>query len=138
VARWDGHEDSSKGAIVHISEVYRTPTLTCSADETLAAVAARMVDDQVGALPVVEDGRIVGIISERDITRAVAEGADPQVVPAVDYATVDVESAVLGDDTYRVAQRMLEIGVRHLPVVEDHGVVGMVSMRDLLAVEVWG
>lgn len=124
---------------MRISEVYRPQLLTCRPDSRLPAVAEKMADDQVGALALLdEDGRISGIISERDITRAVAVEADPRSVTASQYATTDLEVATLDDDTYRVAQLMLEAGVRHLPVVHDHELVGMVSMRDLLAVETWG
>jgi CBS domain-containing protein len=97
-----------------------------------------MADEQVGALAVVEDTRVVGIISERDVTRAVAEEANLGSVTAAQYATTELGVALFNDDTYRIARRMLEAGVRHLPVVHDHAVVvGMESMRDLHAVETW-
>jgi signal-transduction protein with cAMP-binding, CBS, and nucleotidyltransferase domain len=103
----------------------------------LPAVAQKMTAEQVGALAVVEGTRVKGIISERDITRAVAEETDPRTVTASQYATAQLGVAALNDDTHRIAQRMLDVGVRHLPVVHDHEVIGMVSMRDLLAVETW-
>jgi len=124
---------------MQVSNVYRPDLLTCQADDPLSAVAQKMVDEQVGALAVVGDGgQILGIISERDVTRAVARETDPRTVTASQYATKQLEVATLNDDTYRIAQRMLEAGVRHLPVVDDNELVGMVSMRDLLAVETWG
>ena len=121
-----------------ISEVYRPQLVTCQAADRLPNVAQKMADEQVGALAVVEDARIVGIISERDVTRAVAEETDPRTATASQYATTQLEVALLDDDTYRIAQRMLEAGVRHLPVMHDHELVGMISMRDLLALEAWG
>ncbi len=123
---------------MQVSNVYRPQLLTCKADDRLSAVAQKMVDEQVGALAVVDDGEIFGIISERDVTRAVANETDPRAVTASQYATTELEVATLNDDTYRIAQLMLEAGVRHLPVVHDHELIGMVSMRDLLAVETWG
>lgn len=120
-----------------ISEVYRPQLVTCEMDDLLPAVAEKMTDEQVGALPVVDDTRIVGIISERDVTRAVAEETDPRTATAAQYATTELEVASLDEDTHRVAQRMLEANVRHLPVMQNHELVGMVSMRDLLAVETW-
>lgn len=120
-----------------ISEVYRPRLLSCQAADLLRAVAQKMVDEQVGALAVVEDAGIVGIISERDVTRAVAEETDPRAVTAAQYATTQLEVALLNDDTDQIAQRMLAAGVRHLPVMEDNELVGMISMRDLLAVETW-
>lgn len=122
---------------MQISEVYRPQLLTCQAADPLATVAQKMAAEQVGALAVVEDTSVIGIISERDVTRAVADETDPRSVTALQYATTQLEVATLNDDTHRVAQRMLDVGVRHLPVVHDHELVGMVSMRDLLAVETW-
>lgn len=122
---------------MQISEVYRPQLLTCQAADLLTTVAQKMAAEQVGALAVVEDTRVIGIISERDVTRAVADETDPRTVAASQYATTQLEVAMLNDDTHRVAERMLEAGVRHLPVVHDHELVGMVSMRDLLAVETW-
>lgn len=120
-----------------ISEVYRPQLVTCQSADRLPTVAQKMADEQVGALAVIEDARIVGIISERDVTRAVAEETDPRTATASQYATTQLEVALLNDDTHPIAQRMLEAGVRHLPVMEDNELVGMISMCDLLAVETW-
>ncbi len=120
-----------------ISEVYRPLLVTCQAEDLLPTVAQTLHAEQVGALAVVRDARIVGIISERDLTRALAEETDPRTVTASQYTTTQLEVALLNDDTYQVAHQMLQAGVRHLPVVDDHELVGMVSMRDLLAVETW-
>jgi signal-transduction protein with cAMP-binding, CBS, and nucleotidyltransferase domain len=120
-----------------ISEVYRPQLLTCQATDRLPSVAQRMADEQVGALAVSDDSRIVGIISERDVTRAVAKETDPRMVTASQYTTTQLEVAMLNDDTHHIADRMLQAGVRHLPVMHDHELVGMVSMRDLLALETW-
>lgn len=121
-----------------ISEVYRPLLLTCKADDQLSTVAQKMAEEQIGALAVIEGSRIVGIISERDLTRALADETDPRNTAASSYATTELEVALLNDDTDQVARRMLEAGVRHLPVVEDNEVVGMISMRDLLELETWG
>lgn len=121
-----------------ISDVYRPQLLTCWAADRLPIVAQAMSDERVGALAVVDDARVVGIISERDVTRAVAEEMNPTIVTASQYATTQLEVALLNDDTHQIARRMLEAGVRHLPVMRDHELVGMVSMRDLLAVDTWG
>lgn len=118
-----------------ISEVYQLPLLTCQAAARLTAVAQKMAAEQVSALAVVDGSSVVGIISERDVTRAVAEETDPRTVTASQYATTQLEVAMLDDDTQQIAYRMLEAGVRHLPVMHDNELVGMVSMRDLLAAD---
>lgn len=122
---------------MRISEVYRPQLLTCEASEPLPAVAQKMVAGNVGVLAVVDGTRIAGIISERDITRAVAEHGDPTTRTAAHYVSTELEVATLNDDTSQVASRMLEAGVRHLPVMDDNEMIGMVSIRDLLAAETW-
>ena len=123
---------------MQVSDVYQPHLLTCEESDRLPDVARRMAEEKVGALAVVQGARIVGIISERDITRAVAAETDPTKVRAGQYATSGLEVAHLGDDTEQVTYRMLEAGIRHLPVLDENEVVGMVSMRDLLAAGAWG
>ncbi|CAM01716.1 putative signal-transduction protein with CBS domains [Saccharopolyspora erythraea NRRL 2338] len=109
--------------------------MTCEATDTLDVVARKMTDEHVGAFAVLDGNRILGIISERDLVRAVAEGADPAVTKAGVLASRQVETARLDEDIADVARRMLDAGIRHLPVLRERLVVGVVSMRDLLAVE---
>lgn len=109
---------------------------TAEADETLDEAADRMRWHAIGALPVFDDGhRLVGIITERDLTAAVADGADPAATQVADYMTP--APAVLGPDSEFVvaARAMLELGVRHLPVVDGGRLVAVLSMRDVLDAE---
>ena len=122
---------------MRIANVYRPGLLTCDENESIAAVAKKMLEKQVGALAVIDSTTVVGVISERDIVRAVAGGADPTTLKAFQYMTATVRTARTTDDSEDVARQMLEEGVRHLPVADDDGLVGMVSIRDLLAVETW-
>jgi len=81
------------------------------------------------------DGELEGIISERDVTRAVAEGADVTTATVLDFMTGRPCVVHPDDDVAEATALMLEVGVRHLPVVENNEVVGMLSIRDLLAIE---
>jgi CBS domain-containing protein len=122
---------------MRVEEVYRPGALTCDAAEPIPEVARKMVESHVGALAVLDGDVLVGIISERDVVRAVAQHADLQRAAAGTFASTHVQTAALGEDTSDVARRMLEAGVRHLPVVENLTAIGMISMRDLLALETW-
>jgi CBS domain-containing protein len=122
---------------VKIRELYHHEVLTAHADETVAAVAGRMQQEAVGSLAVVEEGRLVGIVTERDLVRAASDGADPLGTRVEAYVTHGVAVADADEEASRVVRRMLNFGVRHLPVFDGDKLVGMVSMRDLVALEAW-
>ncbi len=107
--------------------------LTVEPDLTLAEVAKRMVSRDVGAALVTEGARLVGIVTERDILRAVARGIQESAVVA-DCMTSDPETMDPDESTEHAAVLMLHGGFRHLPIVEGEGVVGMLSIRDLMRV----
>jgi CBS domain-containing protein len=115
-----------------ISDLHQHQVFTAQAEETLDVAADRMNWYQVGALPVLEGQQLVGIISERDLTAALAEAADPATTPVSDFMTPAPE--VLGPDSELAdaAQIMLKLGIRHLPIVRGGRLVGVLSMRDLL------
>jgi CBS domain-containing protein len=120
-----------------VEKAYRPGALSCAATDSLPEVARKMAAEHVGALAVLDGNVLVGVISERDLARAVARDADLPETTAITYASRDVLTAGLTEDTSQVARRMLDAGIRHLPVVRDKIVVGVLSMRDLLALETW-
>lgn len=119
-----------------VRELFRPEILTVALDETLVEAAARMDLNEVGALAVLREGELIGIITERDLTRALAEGADPRGASVEDYMTDRPVTVSPSTDASEAASRMLDVGARHLPVVDGGKVVGMVSARDLLVDEV--
>lgn len=121
-----------------IADVYVPDVRTCSRLAPLPDAAKKMADAGIGALAVVDEANgLVGIISERDLVLALADEESPGSVSAGEYTTADVETARLDEESSDVARRMLDAEIRHLPVVENNQVVGMISMRDLLALETW-
>jgi CBS domain-containing protein len=114
-----------------IATVMRRSTVTVRPESTLRDVAETLVREEVGAA-VVRGEAIAGIVSERDLVRAIADGADPDSERAVDIMTFDVVSVTSDTPIAQVAAVMLEGAIRHLPVIDDAGPVGIVSMRDLL------
>lgn len=117
-------------------DVYRPHIARCPAGATLREVAERMEQGDAGIVALVDDGRLVGVISERDFVRALARETDPAGASVGDYATTEVVIAAPDEELSAVARRMLERGVRRLPVVDANGdLVGLVSMRDVFAVE---
>ena len=100
---------------------------------TVTQVALRMVERNVGAVLVLDGGRPVGIMTERDLMRAVARGLHGDAVVA-DYMTKDPETIDADDTTEHAAVLMIHGGFRHLPVVEGGDVVGILSIRDLMRI----
>jgi CBS domain-containing protein len=103
-------------------------------DTPLRSVAELLAREEIGAVLVYGDNGMVGVVSERDIVRAVAEGSDLDVDRAADAMTYDVARAAPDTSVRELAALMLEGEIRHLPVVEDDQTIGIVSMRDVLAV----
>ncbi|MEA2322996.1 MAG: hypothetical protein QOD81_2846 [Solirubrobacteraceae bacterium] len=99
----------------------------------LTEVAKRMVARDVGAVLVFEDGRLAGILTERDMLRAVADGIGEDTLVR-DRMTANPETLGAGESTDHAAVLMIHGGFRHLPVVEGGEVVGMLSIRDLMRV----
>jgi CBS domain-containing protein len=111
--------------------------LFCVSGTSSVAEAARaMRGYNVGAVMVTEGQRLEGILSERDVTfRVVAEGHDPQKVRVAEVMTTDLVTCGPSTPATQALQMMQAQGIRHLPVVEADGVVGMVSLRDFLGRE---
>ena len=103
------------------------------ADERIADAARRMVDRGVGAVLVMDGDRLAGILTERDVLRAVAEGRvdDARVGERMTRHPETVEAS---ESTGHAASLMIHGGFRHLPVTEGAAVVGIVSIRDLMRV----
>jgi CBS domain-containing protein len=104
-------------------------------DTTLRAVAALFEENSIGAALVRgTDGAVVGVISERDLVRAVANDADVDSDRAEDHMTFEVEFATADQTVEDLARTMLDDGIRHLPVEDDDvKVIGVLSIRDVLA-----
>ena len=99
----------------------------------LKPVAERMDAKDVGAVLVLEGGRLVGILTERDILRAVAAGITDETLVS-DWMTRDPETMEPDETTRQAAVLMIHGGFRHMPIVDGDEVVGMLSIRDLMRI----
>ncbi|MGH3065878.1 MAG: CBS domain-containing protein [Gaiellaceae bacterium] len=107
--------------------------LTIPAQATLGEAAAKMAERGVGAVVLLEGERIAAILTERDVMKAVAAGHDGGA-PVSEWMTKHPETIEPADTTDHAASLMIHGGFRHLPVVEEGKVVGIVSIRDLMRV----
>ncbi|HEY2288350.1 MAG TPA: CBS domain-containing protein [Streptosporangiaceae bacterium] len=119
---------------MQVQDVMTPATVTESRGDSLRAAAARMWRQQTGSLLVTEDGRLAGIITERDVLRAVALGADPDKSSVDDVMTAEVFTVPPDLNLQDAARLMASRWIRHLPVVDGEEIVGVVSMRDMTGV----
>ena len=120
-----------------IAELIEGQTLTVlDSDENVRVAAKRMVEKNIGAAAVVDDGQLKGIFSERDLmVRVVAPGLDPDSTTVGDVMTRELVVIEPRENIDTAIERMHAINSRHLPVVEEGKLVGMLSIRDLLEVD---
>ena len=116
-----------------VSEHMSQDLLTVSAGDRLGEAAKRMVARGVGAVLVMEGDRLEGILTERDLMRAVATGYSDDARVG-DWMTRQPETVEASDATDHAASLMIHGGFRHLPVVDQGRVAGIISIRDLMRV----
>jgi CBS domain-containing protein len=116
-----------------IKDVMTPSPLCCKPSDKLNQVAALMAEHDCGVVPVCEAKKLVGIVTDRDITcRAVATGKTPAVVPVSDVMTTTVFTIRQDQDVQAAIELMEAKQVRRLPVTDDQGnVVGIVAPSDL-------
>ena len=118
-----------------VGDVMSGNLLTVEPTTELAAAARNMTDRGVGAAVVLSGGSVSGILTERDVLRAVATGSVEGTRVAA-WMTRDPETVDASESTARAAALMIHGGYRHLPVVDGGKPVGIVSIRDLMRVVV--
>jgi CBS domain-containing protein len=117
--------------VVLVSEVMNRANISESATATLREAAARMWKQQTGSLVVMDGSELVGIITERDIMKAGARGDELDGTPISALMTRDVLTVTPDSSVAEAAQHMATRWIRHLPVVADGTLVGMLSQRDI-------
>lgn len=117
---------------ISIGDLVEGPAVVIEAKTTLRAVAKMLGDLGIGMLVVVDDGMVVGVVSERDLVWAIARDADLDVVWAVDVMTPDPVSAPPATPVVEAAAAMIAGNVRHI-LVDYPEAPGVVSIRDVVA-----
>jgi CBS domain-containing protein len=118
---------------VRISAIMTQAAVTDRPDDDLAAAARKMWEQQTGSLLVLQGEDLVGIITERDVLRAVATGT-PLDTPVSEVMSKELITVEPGTSLREAARIMTERWIRHLPVLESGRLVGVVSQRDLAGV----
>lgn len=109
----------------------QNPT-SCDPSATVVDAAKVMASEDVGSVPVVKDGRLAGVVTDRDIVvRVLAEGRDPNSTTVGEIASSDLETVSPDDDLNTALRKMASAKVRRLPVVDGDELVGIVAQADV-------
>jgi len=116
-----------------LSDVMRTDFITVAPEDTLGEVAEKMTALNVGSVIVKDFGTLIGILTERDLLKAMAARVHSSEARVRQFMTVDPITATAEMDCEEAERLMLDKGFRHLPVVEGDDVLGVVSLRRVVA-----
>lgn len=121
-----------------VGEIVRNrPVYTIAPDATVLDAARLMAEKRIGALPVIDGDKLVGIFSERDLmTRVVAKELNPAETPVRDVMTQQLIVANENESYHACLVKMRQAGVRHIPVISGNRLLGVISLRDLMAEEI--
>ena len=119
---------------MRVSEIMTNAAVIDTSDDTLAEAASKMWKQQTGSLLVVDGDDLVGIITERDILKAVAQGTPLDRTTIAEAMTKDPVTVGPGTSLREAAKVMADRWIRHLPVVDGGKLVGVISQRDLAGV----
>src|SRR5512145_1356850 len=103
-------------------------------DQSVLDASKQMTECKIGALLVMEKGKLAGIITERDVVKTLAKGSNCKDVRITDIMTRNLLVSKQGDDLDYVMAVMIQNNIRHLPVVDEGGLIDMLSMRDAVRV----
>jgi CBS domain-containing protein len=114
-----------------LSDLMTSDVLTVAPEDTIGEAAQKMVDREVSSAAVSDYGRLIGILTERDLTRAVAGRTHSSEARVREWMTPDPVTLASSASPKEAAEIMLERGFRHIPVVDGERAIGIVSIRDV-------
>lgn len=118
--------------MAELADVMSRRVLGVAPEDTLGEAAQLMADQGVGSAVVLEHGRLIGILTERDLLRAMAGRVHASEARVREWMTADPVVAEESTSPGQAARTMLDHGFRHLPVVEGDRTIGIVSLRDVM------
>ncbi|HLX49129.1 MAG TPA: CBS domain-containing protein [Streptosporangiaceae bacterium] len=132
----EGVAQRGKATTAVLRDLMTERVVTTTPETSVTEAAAAMVASRVGSAIVMQGSFLAGILTERDVMRAVASAEDLQRSPVSAWMTPDPQSATPDTTAEDAAQMMLLNGFRHLPVVEGRRVLGVVSLRELFGARI--
>jgi CBS domain-containing protein len=118
--------------MVNLGDVMARAVVSVAPEDTLGEAAQKMVDEGVGSAVVLDHGRLIGILTERDLLKAAAGRVHSSEARVREWMTEEPVTASSETSVEDAVKTMLEHGFRHLPVVEEGRTVGVVSLREVV------
>jgi CBS domain-containing protein len=116
---------------MQIRDIMHPDVKTTSPDDTFAHVAALLHEHAISSVVVTDGDRLAGIVTERDLVNLVADGKDPQTTKVGERMTTNLDTVDPRTDIAEAAEHMARLNIRHLPVVDEGRLAGIISIRDL-------
>jgi CBS domain-containing protein len=116
---------------MQVADVMKTDVKTTTPEDTFDRIARLLHDNQVSSIVVMDGERVAGIVTERDLVNLVADGLDPTSTKVGDRMSTDLDTVEPRTDIAEAAEHMARLRIRHLPVVDNGRLAGIISIRDL-------
>ena len=116
---------------MQVRDIMHTDVKTTSPTDTFDNVATVLRENGISSVVVVEGGKLAGIVTERDLVNLVADGGDPRTTKVAERMSKDLDTVDPKTDIAEAAGHMARLKIRHLPVLHDGELVGIISIRDL-------
>jgi len=116
---------------MQVRDIMHTDVKTTEPTDTFDNVATVLRENGISSVVVVEDGKLAGIVTERDLVNLVADGGDPRTTKVADRMSKDLDTVDPKTDIAEAAGHMARLKIRHLPVLQDGELAGIISIRDL-------
>lgn len=116
---------------MQVRDIMHTDVKTTAPTDTFDHVATVLRENGISSVVVVEGGKLAGIVTERDLVNLVADGGDPRATKVSERMTKDLDTVDPKTDIAEAADHMARLKIRHLPVLQDGELAGIISIRDL-------
>jgi CBS domain-containing protein len=116
---------------MQVKDIMHGDVKTAAPGDTFAQVAALLHEHAISSVVVMDGEDLAGIVTERDLVNLVAEGGDPKRTAVSERMSTNLDTVTSRTDIAEAAEHMARLAIRHLPVVDDGALVGIISIRDL-------
>jgi CBS domain-containing protein len=116
---------------MQVRDIMHTDVKTTAPTDTFDNVATVLRENGISSVVVVEGGKLAGIVTERDLVNLVADGGDPRTTTVAERMSKDLDTVDPKTDIAEAAGHMARLKIRHLPVLQDGELAGIISIRDL-------